>query len=100
MENGYGGPVWHASAMIHNRPDVKVAMAALDGVGDSALGEWRESGHAYHIKRRLSVAEVLESGLVMTDFRNTEIGIARVRRHLLQFPQFKEWAVHIGEWTP
>lgn len=58
--------MWHASVSgqgWHAAPDdaFRVAEAALAGVGDAALGEWREGGAlvagAVHVKRRLTDAE-------------------------------------------
>jgi hypothetical protein len=48
------------------------ALEALRGVGDSSLGQWEEdTGKAYHIRRRLSVAEQASTGPVK-DIRGTE----------------------------
>ena len=73
MLNDYGGPVWHASVAWQTpngmRPismlfdSERVAMWALAahelaGVGDPALGEWREPlERSLHLKRRLTPAE-------------------------------------------
>lgn len=47
------------------------AAAALDGLGDPALGEWHEwSGRAYHIRRRLTSVEQERVGPVV-DIRRT-----------------------------
>ena len=47
------------------------AIAALDGLGDAALGEWHEwSGNAYHVRRRLSAAEQRRVGPAV-DIRGT-----------------------------
>jgi hypothetical protein len=48
------------------------ARRALQGVGDSDIGEWMEMGRvAMHLRRRLSAVEQAESGLVMSDIRGT-----------------------------
>lgn len=50
-----------------------MAIAALEGVGDPALGEWHEQATAYHIRRRLSDAErALAGGLAVHDIRGTQ----------------------------
>jgi hypothetical protein len=47
------------------------ALAALDGLGDPALGEWREwSGQAFHVRRRLTLAEQAPIGPAV-DIRGT-----------------------------
>lgn len=62
---GFGGPVWHASG---GGPDEATSLAlarqALDGVGDSMLGEWVERGNrvrggriVVHVRRRMSRTE-------------------------------------------
>lgn len=90
-----GGPVWHASvARIGQRGStgrlLPVALAALHGLGDSALGEWHESSEiAYHIRRRLSVLEQKEVGPVI-DIRGTD----EARRRLAKV---RQW-VPVG-WT-
>jgi hypothetical protein len=44
----------------------------LAGVGDAVVGEWREwTGRAFHIRRRLSAAEVERTGLTVVDVRRT-----------------------------
>lgn len=71
-----GGPVWHVSVA---RPGLlwparleAECERQLAGVGDAALGEWREwSGAAFHLRRRLSVREQREVGPVV-DIRRTE----------------------------
>jgi hypothetical protein len=75
MEMNLGGPVWHTSAATRSLPIPAVLEAEaerqLAGVGDASLGEWREwTGHAFHIRRRLSVAEEALTGPVM-DIRKT-----------------------------
>ncbi len=69
--------MWHASAMA--KPGIPAdssflrgaALDALDGVGDSSLGEWDEwTGKAYHIRRRLAPWEERRVGEVK-DIRGT-----------------------------
>ena len=55
-------------------------------MGDAALGQWAEVGHAaMHLRRRLSLAEVRDSGLAMLDVRGTPEAERRLQavRHLL-----------------
>jgi hypothetical protein len=54
------------------------ALAELDGLGDPAAGEWREwSGSAFHLRRRLTVAEQAAVGPVV-DVRGTPEAAERV----------------------
>lgn len=86
-----GGPVWHASVAtrgiaIPARLEAE-AVRQLSGVGDPALGEWREwTGHAFHIRRRLSVREMPRVGPVV-DVRRTPEALRRAGRlgDLLRF---------------
>jgi hypothetical protein len=76
-----GGPVWHASVATRRHPDPAVleaqALRQLQGVGDAILGEWREwTGHAFHIRRRLSAREQNEVGPVV-DIRRTDEALRR-----------------------
>jgi hypothetical protein len=89
MEEGYGGPVWHASAAPLGVTPVashlrECALAALDGVGDASLGEWEEwTGRAFHVRRRLTDEEC--AGLEVVDVRGTDEArrrLAAVRRFL------------------
>lgn len=72
---GFGGPVWHASASAINAATAwGMAERALQGVGDAALGEWRERGHrgVVHIRRRLTAAErEAAGGLGVRDIRGS-----------------------------
>jgi len=102
MDLGFGGPVWHASVAVHRfrfpDPAKQFAEQALAGVGDAALGEWHEaSPMAYHIRRRLSVAEALERGLVVTDMRGTAAGAVRLEKLFAQHPQLLPHAQRAGE---
>lgn len=75
-----------------------LAVAALDGVGDAALGEWRTPGEvAYHVRRRLSTAEAIGAGLSVRDLRGTPEGVGRLRKLLTQCPYLRPHAVQIGE---
>jgi hypothetical protein len=100
--------VWHASIAVHNRfdgrplPTVLIAAAqvaeawaaaarALAGVGDAALGEWRETGHeAFHLRRRLAPTEW--TGPWGMDYRGTPEGERRVEACRAWLPAgFREW---------
>lgn len=63
--------MWHAS--VHASTALKArryAHEALWGVGDPALGQWEDPGPGRcHLRRRLSAAEVVESGLRVQDLR-------------------------------
>ena len=87
---GLGGPVWHASAapapsafaLTAQTRCKRAALHALDGVGDAELGEWHEwTGAAYHVRRRLSIAEEFHVGAVI-DVRGTD----EARRRLGRLP--------------
>jgi hypothetical protein len=79
-----GGPVWHVSVASPG-----IALPAqleaecerqLAGVGDPALGEWREwTGRAFHLRRRLSVREQREVGPVV-DIRGSDEARRRAER--------------------
>lgn len=98
MEAGFGGPVWHASVMSEGWTDTRgLAYRALEGVGDAALGEWTEDGPAFHLRRRLSVAEVIASGLVMRDFRGTVEGAGLLLKLFQQVPALRVLAIKVGE---
>jgi hypothetical protein len=69
--------VWHASAasiIAKAVPGEKLRLVALDalrGVGDESLGQWEEwPGYAYHVRRRLTLAEQSAVG-VAVDIRGT-----------------------------
>lgn len=79
-----GGPVWHVSVASPGLP-LRARMEAecerqLSGVGDAALGEWREwTGRAFHLRRRLSVQEQRDVGPVV-DIRGTKEARRRAER--------------------
>lgn len=69
-----------------------MAERALRGVGDAALGEWRETGRSgiVHLRRRLSDAERRAAGnLGVRDIRGTDEEAARFRRLLRDVPHLK-----------
>jgi len=80
MEQGYGGPVWHASAASPTFARATLELYArrmLDGVGDASLGEWVERDRitprgwaVVHVRRRLTPAEADRVGPVR-DIRGT-----------------------------
>lgn len=101
MEKNFGGPVWHASIFM---PGASMAFVDelirkyLEGVGDAALGEWWEVGaNARHCRRRLSMTEVISTGLVMRDLRNTIEGRDRLRKLFLMHPETRQLAKMTGE---
>lgn len=99
MELNFGGPVWHASVMTGSvLASSLAARHALDGVGDAEAGEWEERGKAVHIRRRLSAAEAINSGLTMLDLRGTKEGHNRLLKLFAQYPQLKQFAVMSGEY--
>jgi hypothetical protein len=68
--------VWHASGSgATEQASWAIAERALEGVGDSSLGEWRMRGSpgsgVVHIRRRLSSREAGNRGLVVSDIRGT-----------------------------
>lgn len=71
-----------------------MAERALAGVGDAALGEWRELGSVgsgvVHIRRRLSHAErELAGGLTVRDVRGTDEERLLVRQLLREAPHLR-----------
>lgn len=99
MEEGYGGPVWHASvaSMIEGLSPATLqdgAFATLFGVGDASLGEWEEwTGRAYHVRRRLNEGESRAIGPVI-DVRGGAEGARRVACMKPYMPA----GVPLGEW--
>lgn len=87
--------MWHASVMSRGALgwEQRLALEALKGVGDASLGEWREHHKAFHIRRRLSDAEIAASGLAMRDLRNTVEGKMRLHKLASQFPHLSEFAM-------
>ena len=83
----FGGPVWHTSiAGRYGWPQWKlleeIAELELKGVGNAALGEWRERGdRAFHLRRRLTVKEMLYAGIdAVCDVRGSEEAARRIQR--------------------
>lgn len=81
-----GGPVWHVSAASPALPVRSCLRLEADcerqlaGVGDPALGEWREwTGRAFHLRRRLTRSEQREVGPVV-DIRRTPEAHRRAER--------------------
>lgn len=84
--------MWHASISDAPWRDARnpealfpLAEVALTGVGDAALGEWREIGDiAVHLRRRLTASEAAGIGPVI-DVRGTwehTKRLNRIRRYL------------------
>ena len=70
----------------------QAAMKALEGVGDSALGEWEERGEkAYHVRRRLTPEEQVSIG-VACDLRGLPEAEERLQRAWLWL---KNWPVSL-----
>lgn len=89
---GLGGPVWHASASAGTEATAwAMAERALRGVGDPALGEWRQAGRlAVHLRRRLSAPERAElGGLEVRDVRGTYEERRRLDAVLRKVPHLK-----------
>lgn len=77
MQRDFGGPVWHASGRgADDAASWAIAERALEGVGDAALGEWRETGSpgsgVVHIRRRLSSREAGNHRLTVRDIRGSD----------------------------
>jgi len=66
-----------------------MAERMLQGVGDAALGEWREAGHGgvVHIRRRLALGEA--DHLVVRDIRGTAEQRMRIRALLRDAPHLR-----------
>lgn len=83
---GFGGPVWHVSVFGRfGAPNwtllEEIARHELRGVGDAAKGEWLERGTAFHIRRRLTEAEMRTGGIkAVCDIRGTDEQEARIAR--------------------
>jgi hypothetical protein len=91
--------VWHASIAYHPGPRgggpapaelepeyVLRCERALAHVGDPALGQWLHLGRvAWHLRRRVSVAEAERWNLTVRDVRGTAEEVWRLApvRHLL-----------------
>jgi hypothetical protein len=70
-----------------------MAERALSGVGDAAVGEWRERGHnsVVHLRRRLSDAErAALGGLDVRDVRGSDEERSRIRALLRDAPQLRK----------
>lgn len=83
--------MWHASIssrlIVPQRELWRVAEHELRGVGDAALGEWRETGDvAVHLRRRLTEKEMRQARIEgVLDVRGTPEHTRRVdlmRPHL------------------
>jgi hypothetical protein len=99
-----GGPVWHVSVASPGIPIKGVLEAEcerqLAGVGDAALGEWREwSGRVFHLRRRLNAREQREVGPVV-DVRGTAEARRRAERlgPLLRRVPAEVLAGELGPW--
>lgn len=94
MELGLGGPVWHASARAGSESVAwGLAERALRGVGDPALGEWREAGSPgfVHLRRRLTAGEraMSRGALQVRDIRGTPEQQQRLARLLRDAPELR-----------
>lgn len=70
----------------------RIARAFLNGVGDSALGEWEEAGDrgVFHVRRRLSAAEQSEFGIpAVRDIRNKPEEYDRLRALFADAPYLR-----------
>jgi len=66
----------------------RIALCALEGVGNARLGEWREfTGKAFHIRRRLRPTEEMLIGPVI-DLRSSQEGVERFERMKPFIPAF------------
>lgn len=85
--------MWHASGRGSTESlSWALAERAMHGVGDPALGEWREVGRdgVMHIRRRLTDQERKQAGdLQVRDIRGTEEEARRLRRLLRDAPQLR-----------
>lgn len=68
MAENFGGPVWHASGKGSTAKESRrIALAGLNGVGDSAAGQWIDEvggGRGIvHVQRRLTEAEREQFGV-------------------------------------
>jgi hypothetical protein len=85
--------VWHVSVSPRFSPISlavlwKIADHELRGVGDAALGEWREVGDlAVHLRRRLTPAEMRAGGIATVwDVRGTVEHALRIEKMLPHLP--------------
>lgn len=79
--------MWHVSTAGADKAVLSMAaQTQLLGYGDPSLGQWTEwTGYAYHLRRRLSLAEQQQVG-VAVDVRGTPEAEARVVRLLAAIP--------------
>jgi hypothetical protein len=90
--------VWHVS--VRAMTDVKAIMtcfAALEGLGDSELGQWEEAPQGFHLRRRLSYKEMVSRGLNVRDLRGTEEGKRRIDNIIRTVPDLRNFA--LSEWA-
>lgn len=84
--------MWHASARATTQQKAReLAVGALRGVGDAALGEWFEIATAVHVRRRLSASEA--QGFTLRDIRGTPEEAARRAALLADAPHLAQWLV-------
>jgi hypothetical protein len=77
-----------------------LALRELEGVGDIDLGQWFETGRvAFHLRRRLSLAEAGQHGLHVIDVRKTRAGLVRAKRLARKFPYLRRFVFHELEST-
>lgn len=85
--------MWHASVSgLTHEHSLAAALVALRGVGDRALGEWRErgGGTVVHVRRRLSATEAAFVN-PLRDIRGTPEQAERIAALLVDAPHLKQY---------
>lgn len=84
--------MWHASGRgFAGGASREIALRALEGVGDAGLGEWQAAGGSgvWHVRRRLTLLEVLQHALTMRDIRGTAEEQRRLEVVWREVPQLR-----------